>query len=148
MLAVGRISLLLDGLRKCARLVGCVLLVLGPIGCQKAGEVRTHIKGFDGALNPVDGLVHVDIYILVGATSDRMDAPSEQNLIEVVTPKETMRFRWPDQFGAGWAEVIDLDADGFRGGLRRKRPPRTGFLCSADAGSQSASRNAGLLILA
>lgn len=101
-------------LHKSTLLVGCVLLVIGVVGCQKGGEVRTQIKSFDGELNPDDGLVHADVYILVAPPSDRMDSPIEQNLIEVVTPRETMRFHWPDQFGAGWSEIVDLDSDGFR----------------------------------
>jgi len=101
------------------RSVGYLILMTSIYGCHRPVDVNdkknyTHVKGFDGQLNVVDGLVHADVYVLASPSDDPMDAPISQNLIELRTSKETKSFRWPDKFGAGWCEVLDLDGDGFR----------------------------------
>ena len=95
----------------------CALLVSG--GCQRSIDLNnireyTHIRSFDGHLNPEDGLVHAEIYVLDRRSVGMFDDFLEQNIVEVTTAKGTSRYQWPDDFGAGWSEVVDLDGDGWR----------------------------------
>ena len=96
-----------------------LLTLTSVAGCEHPVDVNdkkqyTHVLSFDGRLNSVDGPTHADVYVLSARTADPMDAPIEQNLIELLTVKGTSTFRWPDKFGAGWCEVVDLDSDGSR----------------------------------
>ena len=96
------------------------LVTLSAAGCAPRSidlndkSEYTHIRAFDGHLNPVDGLVHVDVYVLDHRPVGDFDRSITQNIIEVTSAAGTRRHRRPEPFTAGWCEIVDLDGDGWR----------------------------------
>lgn len=87
----------------------------------------TPVRTFDGTLNPADGIVHVEVYVVDSLVDGPISDPTYQNIIELTTSMGTARFRWASSkdFAAGWCEIADLDGDGWaefvflRGGVAR-----------------------------
>ena len=103
-----------------ASVLGFVIASLVGSACRRTIDVNdkrqyTHIKAFDGRLSSVVGLVHANVYVLSARGDDPMDDNIKQNRIELSSETATAsEFRWPDNFGAGWCEIVDLDKDGLK----------------------------------
>ena len=108
----------------CAGLLVCVLIGAACDSSDSDNEwervdLQTHIRSFDGELNPTDGPVHVDVYVLDldrrKGIRDSESEPQGQNTIELTSRKGLQRFNWPMRhFAGGWCEIVDLDGDGAR----------------------------------
>jgi hypothetical protein len=106
----------------CAGLLVCVLIGAACDSSDSDDEwqrvdLQTHIRSFDGELNPTDGPVHVDVYVVGRSRMARRSDPEPQgqNTIELTGRTGQQRFQWPTRtFAGGWCEIVDLDGDGAR----------------------------------
>ena len=102
------------------RVVMMVALVLLPLGCARTIDLNdtreyTRVLTYDGRLNPVDGAVHAEVFVLDRRPSTDFDDPVFSNIIEVTSAVGVARFTFPqaEPLGAGVAELVDLDGDGW-----------------------------------
>lgn len=102
-----------------ALLVAATLLGISSCGARSVdlNDTReyTLVRSFDGRLNPVDGPIHAEVFVLDRRPYGNFDDPIRSNIIEVSSEKGTARFMFPsnEPLGAGVVEIADLDNDGW-----------------------------------
>jgi hypothetical protein len=74
------------------------------------------IRSFRGVLDPSEGIVTANVYV-ISYPSTGLD-PHEvfQNRIDVMSSRGTATFSWPTikEYAAGWCEIVDVDGDTHR----------------------------------